>query len=171
MNKISIDAEQGSYCHQKVLEDTRAIEIASRGPSHPMKINGRPKVLVVDDEVAIRTIVKRSLEIQLHAEVQTAPNGEIATRLIEENSFDLIISDMQMPQMTGLELYLWIQINAPLLTERFFIISGDLGGSAVAEELHRHSVEVLKKPFLIERLLETTARYLPLHGKLEKIPA
>ncbi len=171
MNKISIDDQQGSYYHRKVLEDTQEIELLSRGPSRSKTLNYRPKVLVVDDEPAIRTIVKRTLEIQLHAEVMIAQNGEEASKLIERNSFHLIISDMQMPIMTGLDLYQWIQINAPHLTDHFFIISGDLGSSSVAEELHRYGVRVLKKPFLVTTLIDYSLNYLPIQQSLECVAA
>lgn len=171
MNKISIDDQQGSYYHRKVLEDTQAIELLSRGPSRSKSLNYRPKVLVVDDEPAIRSIVKRTLEIQLYAEVMIAQNGEEASKLIEQNSFHLIISDMQMPIMTGLDLYRWIQINAPHLTEHFFIISGDLGSSAAADELHRYRIQVLKKPFLVATLVDYSLNYLPIQQTLESVAA
>ena len=164
-----MEGQEETYSHHKTLEDTRAIEVFSRGPSRSKHLSYHPRILIVDDEQAIRTLVKRSLELQLHAEVHIAPNGQIACELIAQNSFDLIVSDMQMPLMTGLDLYSWIRIHAPQLVEHFFIISGDLGGALIAEELNHYGVQVLRKPFLITSLIHTALQYLPIEQEYEKI--
>lgn len=164
-----MEGQEGTYYHRKTLEDTRAIEVLSRGPSRSKILSYPPRILVVDDEPAIRTLVKRSLELQLHAEVLIAPNGQVACDLIAQESIDLIISDMQMPLMTGLDLYAWIRIHTPQLAEHFFIISGDLGGVMIAEELNHYGVHVLRKPFLITSLIHTALQYLPIEQEYEKI--
>ncbi len=63
------------------------------------------RVLLVDDEAGIRSLLSMMLE-EYGMKVVTAPNGEQALALYEkeENSFDLIISDIKMPGMTGPEL-------------------------------------------------------------------
>ncbi len=169
MNKMSITNEQGSYYHYKTLEDTQRIEALTRGPSGPKFLNYTPRILVVDDESVIRNMIKRSLEIQLKANVVLASNGMLASEMIMQDSFDLVISDMQMPLMTGLELYEWTRIHAPQLAEHFFIISGDLGSAAAATELHHYGVQVVRKPFLIGTLTQTALQHLSVASKPEKI--
>jgi len=61
------------------------------------------RVLIVDDEEDIRNILKDQFE-ELHYEVVTASNGQIALDKTLESSFDVIVSDIRMPEMDGLTL-------------------------------------------------------------------
>jgi DNA-binding NtrC family response regulator len=169
MNKMSITNEQGSYCHYKTLEDTQRIEALTRGPSTQKSLSYSPRILVVDDETVIRTMIKRSLELQLKADIVLASNGLMASEFIAQDSFDLIISDMQMPLMTGLDLYEWTRIHSPQMTDHFFIISGDLGSVTAAEELNRYGVQVVRKPFLMGTLMNTVIQHLPMERSAEFI--
>lgn len=160
MNMTSMNQSIGSELHFKVLEDTSAIEQQSRGPHALPSFEAPPQILVVEDEVAIQKMIKRSLEIQIGAEITLASHGLEAIAQLQKKSFDLIISDMQMPQMSGLELYEWIRIQSNSHTDRFFIISGDLGSQTAAEEFHRYGVEVIRKPFHISFLKNKALEYL-----------
>ena len=61
------------------------------------------RVLLVDDEAGIRKVVRDALERAGHA-VETAAEGEDASRLFDGAEFDLVITDLSMPQMDGLSL-------------------------------------------------------------------
>jgi two-component system KDP operon response regulator KdpE len=61
------------------------------------------RVLVVDDEAAIRKVVRDALEKAGH-EVETAVDGEEASALFEAGAFDLVVTDLNMPRLDGLEL-------------------------------------------------------------------
>lgn len=61
------------------------------------------RILVADDEAAIRKVVRDALEKAGH-EVETAVDGEEASRLFEEGDFHLIVTDLNMPNLDGLEL-------------------------------------------------------------------
>src|SRR5262249_19186483 len=61
------------------------------------------RVLVVDDESGIRKVVRDALEREGH-EVETAVDGQEALDLCEQGAFDLIVTDLAMPRMSGLEL-------------------------------------------------------------------
>ena len=68
-----------------------------------MKTVPQARVLIVDDEESIREF----LDIMLRKEgydVTCAEDGNVALELLKKKSFDMVISDMQMPNMTGLEL-------------------------------------------------------------------
>ena len=62
-----------------------------------------PSILLVDDEQSQRTILKRVLEREGH-EIETADNGKTALQLLRKTQFNLVISDMRMPQMNGRDL-------------------------------------------------------------------
>ena len=60
------------------------------------------KILIVDDSMVIRKMINRSLEVQQHEIVQ-AENGQEGLTLFQDNTFDLIITDINMPIMNGFE--------------------------------------------------------------------
>ena len=61
------------------------------------------KIIIVDDSMSIRELIKTTLEAVGYS-VDTATNGLEGLELIKTNTYDLIISDIIMPQMDGLEL-------------------------------------------------------------------
>ncbi len=61
------------------------------------------KALVVDDNVALARVIQFALD-GAGFDTQTAPNGRQAFELASETQFDLVVTDQQMPEMTGLEL-------------------------------------------------------------------
>lgn len=61
------------------------------------------RILVVDDEQSIRYVLREILEEEKY-EVQDAQNGEEAYELLQNNSFDVVLSDIKMPKMDGLAL-------------------------------------------------------------------
>ncbi|GEM44384.1 hybrid sensor histidine kinase/response regulator [Deinococcus cellulosilyticus] len=63
----------------------------------------KQRILVADDSVAVRTIQRSVLELA-GFEVQVAENGRIALQMLRQHSFDLLVSDVEMPEMTGLDL-------------------------------------------------------------------
>jgi CheY-like chemotaxis protein len=67
-----------------------------------METETRRRVLIVDDEAMIRTLLSNVLSTQYS--VMTAENGLEALMLFESNRFDLLVTDLVMPQMNGVEL-------------------------------------------------------------------
>ncbi len=76
--------------------------------------NNRKKVLVVDDQAIIRRVVRAYLETVRGLEVSEAGNGLEAVKLLLASDFDLIITDMIMPEMTGLELLGYLRSDPKL---------------------------------------------------------
>ncbi|HVO77823.1 MAG TPA: response regulator, partial [Methanomassiliicoccales archaeon] len=62
------------------------------------------KVLCVDDDKSLLEIAKTYLEIAHSIEVKTADSADSALRLLADEEFDTIVSDQNMPEMTGIEL-------------------------------------------------------------------
>ena len=61
------------------------------------------KILVIDDQRAIRTSLKDILELEEH-EVILAENGQDGISKFQEGKFDLVITDIKMPEMDGMEV-------------------------------------------------------------------
>jgi len=87
----------------------------------PADLRGR--ILAVDDEEPIRGMLKRMLG-RAH-EVVTAASGEEARAMIEkDHSFDLILCDLMMPTMSGMDLHAWLVSHHPALASRVVFLSG-----------------------------------------------
>ena len=71
-------------------------------------MEARKKILVVDDVEANRSRIKTFL-FMMHFDVDMAEDGLAAKKLIETKTFDLVISDIEMPNMNGFELLAWIK--------------------------------------------------------------
>ncbi len=86
------------------------------------------RVLIVDDERLVRNGFRRVLDRRY--EVALADGGEQALELIAEHEFDVILCDLLMPQMTGMQLYQRVLATKPEAAERFAFLTG---GTACAE--------------------------------------
>jgi len=65
---------------------------------------GRQRILLVDDSNAVRQLLKVLLSMQMSLDIQEASDGLEAARKLKEMDFDLVITDIRMPQMDGLSL-------------------------------------------------------------------
>lgn len=109
------------------------------------------KVLVVDDDEGIR----RLCSIILPAagfRVECASNGLEALDMLGVGGFDLVISDVNMPGLDGIGLYMNVIKDFPSLKERFFFISGYVPES-LSQMLGRLGRGCLQKPFRVSELL------------------
>jgi CheY-like chemotaxis protein/two-component sensor histidine kinase len=111
----------------------------------------RRRVLCVDDEALLLKAYRRMLA-DVH-EVVTAIGGRDALLVLEKDpNFDLILCDLQMPEMSGMELYAAVKARYPNLDESFVFVTGG-AFSAEAKRFLEQAVTCLSKPFRIEELL------------------
>jgi signal transduction histidine kinase len=109
------------------------------------------RVLVVDDD---QTLVRLLQDILSEAgySVATARSGSEALRTLKRQDFDLILSDLRMPEMSGVEFYRIIAKENPRLARRIAFVTGDV----VSQETSRFFAEThaphLAKPFRIQEL-------------------
>lgn len=109
----------------------------------------KAKILVVDDEESIREF----LEIMLRKEgyeITLAEDGLKAKELIQKKTFDMIISDLQMPNMTGIELLKYVRQDYP---EMLFMMITAFGTTETAvEAMKMGAYDYLTKPFKIDEV-------------------
>ncbi len=112
------------------------------------------KILVVDDEFNIRSMLKEILEMNNY-EVLTAGNGQEGVELFREHADEigLVILDMVMPVMDGREAFQLIRKIKP--NQKVLIISGYAKRENLDEILKYKTSSFLSKPFQIEEILET----------------
>jgi CheY-like chemotaxis protein len=106
----------------------------------------RPQVLVVDDETIIAQLIADMLGGDGY-EVDTAPNGIVALERIAGKDYDLILSDLRMPELDGLGLYHELERERPELLRRFVFITGTSEHADYQVFMDDTKVPVLTKPF------------------------
>lgn len=117
------------------------------------------RVLIVEDEKAIIT----ALEIYLRQEgmeVQSVMDGEKALEVLREQDFDLILSDVRVPKLSGITLYEKVKALKPHLADRFVFITGDVLTPATEAFLRASGLPYLTKPFGINQLREVIKKAL-----------
>ncbi len=119
-----------------------------------------PRFLVADDNLAIRTLLTEILEGNGH-QVETAPNGFAALKCLQNGIFDVLITDIFMPEKDGIELIMEVRTRYPGM--RVIAISG--GGPGIGMDLLRPAqrlgaAKVLRKPVSRADLLQAVQEVL-----------
>ena len=112
-----------------------------------------PKVLVIDDEDYITSLVDELLRGRLGWRVEQVHGGREAIRRLEAAPFDLVITDLRMPGLDGFAVLGWLRDFRPELLARVLVLTGDSGGLSQDRELQAMGLPVLGKPFSAEDLL------------------
>lgn len=109
----------------------------------------KPRILAVDDEESIREFLEIMLKKEGY-EVTTAEDGQVAMDLLKKKSFDMVISDMQMPNVTGMELLKHVKDNYPDLV--FMIITAFGTTESAVEAMKLGAYDYITKPFKIDEV-------------------
>lgn len=123
------------------------------------------KILVVDDEPDLQLLIKQKFRRQIREQQYDfifAENGEVALKMIEENpDVDMVLSDINMPQMDGLTLLVKIGEISPLLKSVIVSAYGDMENIRTA--MNRGAFDFLCKPINFQDLevtMEKTLKYV-----------
>jgi response regulator RpfG family c-di-GMP phosphodiesterase len=115
----------------------------------------RPKVLIVDDEKFIRDILADFLGMEGYA-VRTAEDGAAALTELRSATYDIVISDLKMPRMGGIELLEQITTTAPnALT---VIMTGFGTVETAIDAMKRGAYDYILKPFKVEEVIHVVQR-------------
>ncbi len=132
-------------------------------------MTGGHKVLVVDDENRIREICREVLELEDY-EVMEAENGRRALEIMSESSFSLVLSDIMMPDIDGLELAARVR---DLYPDTFVILITGHGTVDLAKEAIRQGAfDFIAKPFQMGQLSNIVERAFEVRSKrLSSLPS
>ena len=108
-------------------------------------------VLVVEDELALRESFQFLLQ-NLFAEVDTAEDGQEALSKIDERDYDIVLTDLSMPRMSGLRLVDHIRKKSQ---SQIVIAISAHDDKEFAEALAPYNVKLLSKPLEMDELFET----------------
>lgn len=112
---------------------------------------GARRILVVDDEPSIAAFIRHAL---VPHDVATVHSGREALVALDNRTFDAVVCDLVMPDISGIEVLEHVKERSPELAQRFVIITG-AAVSEVAPQLAMLDVPVLHKPFSMQELVET----------------
>ncbi len=114
-------------------------------------------VLIVDDEIDLREIMLDEFQA-LGATVTLAGSGNEAAELLAHQSFDLVLSDIRMPNGDGIQLLKKAK-NHPNQNPLFFLMTGE-SQLSVEDALHNGAEGFFYKPFQFEKMMKAAARGL-----------
>jgi len=117
--------------------------------------------LVVDDFSTMRRIVRKILKDLRFREVFEAENGAEALRLLESTKVDLIVSDWNMPTMTGLELLKRVRAEERLKGLPFMMVTAEAQKENIIEAIQAKVSNYVVKPFSPEVFAEKLAKIIP----------
>ena len=125
------------------------------------------KILIVDDASFIRDLIKKQLRDHIFGvELFDATDGARAIAILKQTPVDIILSDWEMPQMTGEELLRHVRASAAHATTPFVMISSRGDREHVKKAVQAGVSDYLSKPFSAEELLGKVHKQLKIIGKL-----
>jgi PAS domain S-box-containing protein len=141
------------------------LEAVSEAPEVPApllapapELLGR-RALVVDDEEFLLECLVDALQVW-GLEVTSAGRGEEAIQRLEAGSFDLIVSDIRMPGLSGVDLFEWLRVQRPAMTRRILYTTGDSFDAKTRDFLETNQVPYLGKPFDLKQLKQSLEHLL-----------
>ncbi|HEY0013075.1 MAG TPA: ATP-binding protein [Allosphingosinicella sp.] len=142
-----LEAPGGGACFRVTLDTAAAVpDAAPEVTPVPVPSGKKGAALIVDDEPDVAEVLE-ILAARAGYRVDVAANGREAIERLTAADYDVILSDLRMPQLDGPALYDWLEREKPHLTRRIAFVTGDTLGDAAARFLKRSNRPVLEKPF------------------------
>lgn len=116
------------------------------------------KILVVDDMVTMRRIVKNILKQLGFANVEEAENGQEALQKLQADTYGFVVSDWNMPVMTGIDMLRAIRADEKLKTTPVLMVTAEAQQSNLVEAVQAGVSNYIVKPFTAETLQEKIAK-------------
>jgi CheY-like chemotaxis protein len=117
------------------------------------------RILIVDDQIEVAEFLAEMLRL-VGYEAVTESNPQKALERIEDENFDLIISDFKMPELSGFEFYQAVLSVRPAMAARFVFLTGDLFNFETESLLRSSGVPVMTKPFRLAAVEQMLAGIL-----------
>lgn len=117
------------------------------------------RILIVDDEPALRRTLERALTSHDY-EVVSVADPHSAYQMLGESIFDLLLLDLRLPQMAGDTLFLAIVRRWPRMLGRVILMSGDPWSQQSDQPVELADCPVLHKPFSLDTLISTVGEVL-----------
>lgn len=122
-----------------------------------------PTVLIVDDETELRDLLAELLRSHCR-KVLTAPDGVSALKILQQESVDVVLSDIQMPLMDGFELISTIRKMFGVKAPDIYLITGGVEASVEIQASILGVKRVFFKPFKVKEILDEIGKIHPRNG-------
>ena len=136
-------------------EQLKLVEPVAEEPEKVTRAGAR--ILLVDDEPLVQELLTNILSEEGH-EIEIIDNGNDARERLGGEDYDVILLDVKIPGISGIELFRHIQKETPSLTEKVIFITGDIMDKDTMDFLSKTGVSYNTKPFDIERLMKDINR-------------
>lgn len=155
--QIDVESSPGQGASFRVSLPALEASYGSRPPGAGPLATRRARVLVVDDEPALCTVIKRLLggEHEVHTFLDA---GEALSMLQRDDAFDVVFCDLMMPRMSGAGFYEKLGAVAPRLQARTVFLTGGVLSGPARQFLSSVESRVIEKPFTSRALEESIAR-------------
>lgn len=114
-------------------------------------------ILVVDDEPVIVQSCKRILKSEGY-NISTATSGQDAINILQDKDYDLVITDLRMPEVDGIALIKWLRSSKPKIG--VIVITGYPSQETIKDALSLGIIDYLPKPFTPSILIDVTSKAL-----------
>jgi PAS domain S-box-containing protein len=152
--RMEVESEVGKGTTFRVVlpaAPTASLPVEAPAPSLAPAASRRGRILVVDDEPMIGMAIRRTLQREHEVVVLTSAR-EAHARLTGGERFDVILCDVMMPEMSGMDLHQELTSQAPELAERFVFLTGGAFTSNARAFLGSVRNHRLEKPFSSQEL-------------------
>lgn len=127
-------------------------------------------VLVVDDAPFIRDLIKKALRSHFPGlQIEEAVNGNKARQVLGRITFDLILCDWEMPELSGLELLQWLRAQPGQEKTPFIMVTSRGDRDNVVQAIQAGVSDYVGKPFSNEQLIAKVSKALQRSGKLQQL--
>jgi len=161
---ITVDSKVGYGSTFRVVLPPPPAEVGAAAPvARPKAPNGNvplncPRVLVIDDEPALAAMIVRLLEGECHVDVAVKAREGLDLLVRATSPYDVVLCDLMMPDMTGMDLFAEVARRYTGLEERFVFMTGGAFTPRASEFLARVKNRRLEKPFDWAALRAAVAR-------------
>ena len=132
------------------MEDSEIFESDKEKSSSIQDVTGK-KILIVDDEEVILSLLQL-IYGKAGNQIEVAKNGKIALKKLQDNSFDLVLVDLRMPEMDGEQFFMQLKEKWPELTSRIIFMTGDAVSEQTQNFFNMNHLPYLIKPFDVNEL-------------------
>lgn len=116
-------------------------------------------ILAVDDSIDNLNLLQAIFETSVH-KIRLAPNGELALRAVAASKPDLLLLDVNMPGMSGIEICQKIRTEYSSTELPIVFLSGDTSDEQRQRILDVGGNDIVTKPYRVQKLLDVVASYL-----------
>jgi two-component system chemotaxis response regulator CheY len=125
-----------------------------------MDVNKKMKILVVDDFATMRKVIRNLLKRSGYENITEAEDGVAAMNVLKSTKIDFVISDWNMPNMTGIELLRAVRSDNELCAMPFLMVTAESLKDNVVEAVKAGVSNYIVKPFTAEVLGEKIDKIL-----------